>query len=314
VRTAPVAVGTATRHSAHSLPRRAIRLIAVALATLLFSYAAVCAYVANEVTRVKDNPVDRDPGEIARPHEEIELRTADGLRLRGWFFPAGRERAAVLVHGKDGNRGDSEWMLKVARLLHGSGYSLLTFDMRGHGESEGERFSLGQYERYDVAAAVAHLVGRGFAPGRIALVAESMGTGAVLQSLALHLDVGPLVMDSVWADTPVLIEDYAPHETGLPSWFTPGIVAAARLLLSLDAEAVFPERVVSRDPDRALLIIHCDGDEVMQVKHAYRLRAASANPASELWVAADCGHVGALARYPAEYERRVLAFLERTLR
>ncbi len=293
---------------------RLARLVAVTIGTLAVAYVAVCVYVANEVTRVDRAPLERSPSEVGVQHEDVQLRTDDGLTLRGWFFAVSRDRAAIVVHGKGGNRLDSDHLARVARWLAEAGYSVLVFDLRGHGESEGERFSLGQQERRDVAAAVDHLVGRGFAMRRIALVGESMGAGTVLQALALRPDVGAVVADSAYADGRSIVAENAVAETGLPSVFTPGILLAAHVLFGLDADAVDPERIVRSLPDRAFLFIHCDGDGTVSPRHAERLGAASVDRRTELWMARGCGHVGASARHPDEYRRRLLDFLAAQMR
>ena len=290
------------------------RLGAVALVALVAAYIAISLYAALEFTRADRVPVEARPEAIGPGHQEVTFRTVDGLALRGWFFPVASDRAAILVHGKDGNRADSDNLQRVARILIRGGYSLLLFDLRGHGESEGDRFSLGLHERKDVAAAVDHLVARGFPIRRIALVGESMGAGTVIQTLALRPDIGAIVADSAYADGRTIVEDAGPSDTGLPGIFTPGILLGAKLLVGLDADLVDPEGIVRSRPDRAFLFIHCDGDGVVLPKHAERLLAASANGATELWLARDCGHVGALARHPAEYERRLLAFLAAQIR
>jgi fermentation-respiration switch protein FrsA (DUF1100 family) len=140
-----------------------------------------------------------------------------------------------------------------------------------------------------------------------------MGASTVVQALRLRPAVGAVVADSGYADGPSIVDEAGPAATGLPGIFTPGIVLAARTLLGLDADAVDPERVVRDSPDRPFLFIHCEGDGLIRVRHAHRLRAASAHPESELWVVPDCAHAGAALAQRAEYARRLLAFLGRRL-
>ena len=306
------------------------RLGAVTAIGLAGAYVAVSVYAALQFSRAERTPVGRDPAEIADRHEDVSFAASDGTVLRGWYFPAiaagtatagatttttstGR-RAAVLVHGKDSNRLDSDNLAFVARTLHGAGYAVLAFDLRGHGASGGERFSLGFHERKDVAAAVDELVARGYPLRSIGLYGESMGASTVLQVLRLRPGVGAVVADSAYADGPSIIDEAGPSATGLPRLFTGGIMVAARLLLGIDADAVDPERVVRDSPERPFLFIHCEEDGLIRVSHARRLREASANPETELWVVPGCGHVGAWEAARAEYAHRLLAFLEARLR
>lgn len=323
----PIARSRVRRASMATLARYVLRLGLAAAATLAVAYVAVAVYVADGVTRVDRDPVDISPRTVQDIHEDVTLRTADGLLLRGWLFPASKratddlsrvigptaDRAVVLVHGKDGNRMDSPYLQRVARWLLGAGYTVLTIDMRGHGVSEGQRFSLGQHERLDVAAAIDHLVARGIPIGRIALVGESMGAGTVLQAVALRPDIGAVVADSGYADGRTIVDDLGPQETGLPDWYTPAIIFAARLLFDLDVDRVDPEGVVASHPRTPFLLIHCENDGTVDVKHARRL-AAVAGAASETWIADDCGHVGAADKYTAEYERRLIGFLSAHIR
>lgn len=230
--------------------------------------------------------------------------------LRGWFFPASPERAVVLLHGWNDTRAGAAGA--IARFLLAAEYSVLAFDLRGHGESDGDRFSLGQHERKDVAAAIDFLESRGFARGRVALLGLSAGAGIALQGVALRPDVGAVVADSPFASGRLIVEEVAPSVTGLPGAFSPGILLAARLLFGLDADAADPLAVVRAHPEPPYLLIACDGDTTIAPRHAMALHAAS--PRSELWLALGCGHVGAFFTRRAEYERRVLAFLDAHLR
>ena len=292
----------------------ALRLGAFTLSALAAAYAAIAIYAAFQFTHASRTPVARSPREIAELVEEVRFRASDGLALQGWYFPGTTERAAVLVHGKDSNRLDSDGLAFIARTLHDAGYAVLAFDLRGHGASEGDRFSLGHHERKDIAAAIDLVVSRGHPIGRIAVIGESMGASAAIQALRLRPGVGAVVADSAYADGPSIVDEAGPDATGLPGIFTPGIVWAARTLLGLDADSVDPERVVRDSPERPFLFIHCDADDLIRVHHARRLRAASVHPDSELWIVPGCGHVGASSQEPGEYARRLLAFLDARLR
>ena len=293
---------------------RARRLASVAIGALLVAYLGICFNYAERLTRVDRNELERAAASVAATHEDVTLQTADGLTLKGWWFPAAedRDRAAVLVHGKDANRIDSSWHSgRIARVLLAHGYSTLLFDLRGHGESEGLRWGLGEREALDVAAAVDLAAAKAGVPrSRVALVGESMGAGSTLMSLAHVSDVGAVVVDSAYADGPTVVDELAPAVSGLPAFFTPGMVVMAKAFFALDLAAVRPAEQVRAHPEKAFLFIHCQEDSTVLVHHARDLKAASANPASELWIARDCGHVRAFSRYPGEWEQRVIAFLE----
>jgi pimeloyl-ACP methyl ester carboxylesterase len=286
------------------------RLLAVALVACVIGYFSISYVVADRLTHAERHPIGRAPQVAAATYEDIALRTSDGLTLRGWFFPVRGDRAAILIHGRHANRAEYQGRLEhIADFLIAQGFSVLLFDLRGHGDSEGDRFSLGQFERLDVASAIDFVSSRGFAEQRIALLGISLGAGTAIQELLLHPKIGALVSDSSYMDAFTEVQEVLPQEGGIPGWFTPGVFVMTRIAFGLDGDQVRPIDVVRAHPERAILFIHCDTDGLIRVHHAQDLRAASANSASELWIAHGCEHAAASDMYPAEYRTRVLAFL-----
>jgi pimeloyl-ACP methyl ester carboxylesterase len=287
------------------------RLLLVALVAAAIGYLSVSYVVADRLTHAERHPIGRGPEVAAATYEDVSLRTSDGLTLKGWFFPVRGDRAAILIHGRHANRAEYQGRLEhIADFLIAAGFSVLLFDLRGHGDSDGDRFSLGQFERLDVASAIDFVGGRGFAENRIALLGISLGAGTAIQELLLHPKIGALISDSSYMDAFTEVQEVLPQEGGVPRWFTPGVFIMTRIAFGLDGDQVRPIEVVRAHPERAILFIHCDTDPLIRVHHANDLRAASANPASELWIAQGCDHAAAMDRYPAEYRTRVLAFLD----
>ena len=82
-----------------------------------------------------------------------------GIALKGWWLPASEGRGAVIVaHGIDHTR---QVMLPRTTFLVRAGYSVLLFDLRGHGESGGTVVSPGVLESRDILGALRYLRLRG---------------------------------------------------------------------------------------------------------------------------------------------------------
>jgi alpha-beta hydrolase superfamily lysophospholipase len=109
------------------------------------------------------------------------LVTADGVQLAArWWEPASANGdAVVVVHGFAAHK-DQPAVEQVARRLVAAGHAVLTYDSRGHGESEG-LCTLGELERLDVDAAVWAAAGHA---DRVVVVGTSMGGVAVLNHMA----------------------------------------------------------------------------------------------------------------------------------
>ena len=304
--------------------RRALRqarklwpyFLAIVAVVALVAYLVISFRVAEAVTRVERVPLDPPASSIAATHEDVTFNSRDGIVLKGWWFEVPRaDRAAVLVHGRGRNRVNSDFMeAAIARLLLVHGYSVLLFDLRGHGESGGTRYTLGIEEPRDILAAIDLAASRAdIKRDRVALIGESLGGGSVLMTVKADPSIGPVVTDSAFADGNTVVSEAATQYTNLPPWFNPGMVLMARIFLGLDLSEVSPARVVADHPGRAFLFIHCADDQLVPVHHGYDLKAASRNPRTELWIAPGCGHVKAFATHPDEWAQRVLDFLGREL-
>jgi dienelactone hydrolase len=108
--------------------------------------------------------------------ESVSFQTEDGLTIRGHLFGDG-ETAVILCHMRPSDQ--SSWY-PFAEELAASGYTALTFDFRGYGESEGDQ-ELSKID-LDVEAAVGAMRERG--NERIYLVGASMGGTASLMVAA----------------------------------------------------------------------------------------------------------------------------------
>ena len=109
------------------------------------------------------------------------LTTSDGVQLaaRSWSATGAPRASVVLVHGLAATKDNAE-LVAVANALQQHGLNVLAYDARGHGESTGI-CTLGDLERYDVAAAVAHARESDLP---VVVVGASMGGIAVLRYAA----------------------------------------------------------------------------------------------------------------------------------
>jgi len=290
--------------------------IAVVVLAAVVVYCAISFRVAETVTQVERVPLDPPASSIAATHEAVTFNSRDGIVLKGWWFQVvDADRAVVMVHGRGRNRVNSDFMeAAIAKILLAHGYSVLLFDLRGHGESGGTRYTLGIEEPRDILAAIDLAAAKAHIDrARVAIIGESLGGGSTLMTMKADPSIGPVVTDSAFADANTVVSESATKYTNLPSWFTPGIVLMSRLFLGLDISQVTPSQVVAAHPERAFLFIQCTDDTTVPLHHGLDLKAASANPRTELWIVAGCEHVKAFATHPDEWAQHVLGFLSREL-
>lgn len=124
--------------------------------------------MASFFRRVNRNPVTRTPDEVGLAFENITFDSLDGTKLKAWYIPAnGRRRVVVFNHFMLGNRAGAiphkDWgnvsvdFMPVYKHLVDAGYSVFTYDLRNHGESdvwEGGKLGLTNVEYQDSVASV----------------------------------------------------------------------------------------------------------------------------------------------------------------
>lgn len=133
------------------------------------------------------------------PIEDAWFQAADGTRLHGWYAEHKEPRAVVLFcHGNGGNV--AYWGDALRRLYQDAGCSVLLFDYRGYGRSEGRPSEAGVLA--DARAARTWLAQRaGVPPEQIVLMGRSLG-GAVAVDLAADGGARALVLESTFSSLP----------------------------------------------------------------------------------------------------------------
>ena len=148
-------------------------------------------------------------GEWAPPNldfEDVYFESADGTQLHAWYVPHDRPRAVILF--SHGNGGNLSHRADTARILNELvGVSVMLYDYRGYGRSEGRPNEQGIME--DARAAREWLAQRErIAPEDIVLVGRSLG-GAVAVDLAQDGARG-LILESTFTSIPDMASVHYP--------------------------------------------------------------------------------------------------------
>jgi fermentation-respiration switch protein FrsA (DUF1100 family) len=133
------------------------------------------------------------PSALGLPHEDAWLVAEDGVRIHGWYLPVPGARWVTLV--SHGNAGNISHRLDRALLLQGRlRSSVLLYDYRGYGASEGSPDEAGTYR--DARAAYRWLVEQKHVrPDELVLFGESLGSAVALE-LALERPAAALVLEA----------------------------------------------------------------------------------------------------------------------
>ena len=244
------------------------------------------------------------------PHEELELTTADGLKLKGWFFDAGSKNTAILVHGynscayKDNSA--------HAYTFFKRGYNVLIFDNRACGVSEGEYYTFGIREREDLTLWV-DLIAKRIPGGNIVLHGTSLGGAIVLLASSMELPaVKCIIEDCGFKSIRWEFECMAK----LFVHFVPRLTlnAAERVTkrkLGFDFTTISPINSVV-DAKYPIMFVHGKADTFIPCTAAEEMYALCPTE-KELLLLDGCGHAGSQLAGDDYYEP-IFAFIEKHLK
>ncbi|MCA9071838.1 MAG: alpha/beta hydrolase [Planctomycetaceae bacterium] len=146
--------------------------------------------------------------------EDVYFRADDGTRLHGWYCACENPRAHVLfAHGNAGNV--SFWSDRMRELQQDHQVSVLIFDYRGYGKSEGRPTVVGVLQD---ARAAARLLAKkaGIEESELVVMGQSLG-GAVAVHLAAEIAPQGLILESTFSS----FRDVADHHAKWASWLVP---------------------------------------------------------------------------------------------
>jgi fermentation-respiration switch protein FrsA (DUF1100 family) len=187
--------------------------------------------------------------------------------------------------------------------------------MRNRGRSGGGATTLGALEAIDLISAVDYLMTRDdIDKDRLGALGVSLGGATTLLAAASDTRIKAVVDDSGFSDAPGVIATSFEHFIGLPAFpFAPLTVAISEFRAGVSLRQLRPVDVVGRISPRPLFIIHCMADRVVPAEHSKRIFEAAKEPKQAWWIPTG-GHIDGHVVAPQEYERRVIEFLDRSLR
>ncbi len=244
--------------------------------------------------------------------EEIAVKSASGVVLRGRFFDGPNRDLIVLVSGY----GDTqEQMLPYAEFLHQAGFDTLTYNARARSDSGGEYVTLGVLEPIDLDSVVQYAAQRtDVDPGKIGVLGISMGGATAILTAARDRRIRAVVDDCGFSDAPSVIAASFEHFIHLPAIpFAPVTVWIASHRAGIDVNGVRPDEVIGQISPRPVLIIHGLADYVVPVANSERNFKAARQP-KELWLVPGARHGEAHTVAKAEYEQKVVDFFESALK
>ena len=290
--------------------RLLIALSIIAKAGLLAVSWIISERVLHPPRKVEDHTLD----DFDLPAREVTFMSRDGTKLAGWYVPAGGAPSPgiVLSHGHGRSRAE---LLPHANFLHQEGYTVLVFDYRHRGESEGTEVTMGLREQDDLQGAIDHIVVQPEVDARhIGVAGLSMGSVVALLVAARDERIKTIVAECPYSAADAIMTRALEHFYHLPR-FPFGVAAKwlieRRLGQSLDVANAID--VIRRLAPRPIFLIADGADAVLGPEETHHLYDAAREP-KRFWLVPGADHSRGWQTAPEEYERRVLEAFDEALR
>ncbi len=242
--------------------------------------------------------------------ETVQLRSHDGLLLRGHWYPAEDAiRTVLCVHGWH-SRWDTEFAY-IAPFLHENKCNLLLIEQRCHGESEGDYITYGIRERYDVLLWLNRMARR--CPAMpIYLFGVSMGASTSLMPAGFPIAhrVAGIIADCGYTTPRAIVRKTLEQAIGAMAGPTLAAVNAnCRLKDCFSLDDYTALEAMQQNTRIPCLFIHGDADRLVPAYMGVENFKACRAPKHMLLVR-GADHSMSFAVAPEAYRRNVLAFFE----
>lgn len=178
-------------------------LILMLIAFIITAFAMIPIQIIGKMTNYHSYVSVYDSDMFGVKSNKINLETEDGLTLAAWQVEAENPKGTVIFISGIHNPSVT-YFFPHAQMMENNGYSSLLIELRAHGESEGEKISLGMEEYLDVKAGVSFLKqSEKYKDLPIIIFGVSMGGATAINSIGQIEEIDGLISlsaYSTWAD------------------------------------------------------------------------------------------------------------------
>ncbi len=172
--------------------------------------------------RARDNPVVTSPQDVGVEYQDVAI-ASEGILLEGWWMPVTAPRATLLfIHGAGSNRTSHFFgSLKFYQAMNDADVSVLTIDLRNHGESPltDGWLQMGRTEWRDIQASVDWIAGVTDDATPTVVMGLSMGGATAIHAQANGVEAdGWILLDPVLNNIDSLIQG-GWISMGIHRWF-----------------------------------------------------------------------------------------------
>lgn len=247
-----------------------------------------------------------DEPEPSFAHETVQLKTSDGIPIDAWYSKSDSSNTCViLVHGYTANK---SFVADEAAMFKQWGYSVLLFDLRGHGKSGGNTTTFGMKETDELQKAFEFAKQSGNA--KIIVYGVSLGSGVCMKAVAEN----KIQPDAIIADCPFgNLHQHFKRRAALLGF--PSEPFASLITLWIGIEKGFnafqhDNRSYAKRVNCPALVEWGEKDRFVSQEEAESVFKSISSKKKKIVVYPDADHESFLRKDPFTWEKEVQAFLK----
>ncbi len=207
--------------------------------------------------------------EFAINHQPLTITASDGAQIKGIYCSSNLDTTYATIVFVHGIRSKKEYYFERAEELANEGFATLVFDLRAHGESDGDYCTYGHCEVGDVQCFVDTLLK--LQPNiPIGLWGQSLGGAISLLTLAQEPRLAFGIIESTYANLNQIIKDYSYQTMGLHlGWINDYVIWRAEQLAGFDQTQLNPEEACSKIK-QPIYYVHGTADDKILIDYGHR--------------------------------------------
>lgn len=259
-------------------PKKSLRIpliiFVVLLVLCLCGLMAIPMFIMRPMINQHMDVTVYSPSEFGVDAQALTLTTDDGLSLVSWMTMADNPKGVVILLSGIQNPSVTAFF-SYAGMLADHGYASLLIEMRGHGDSQGYRVSLGMEEWLDVKAGVDYLKStEDFKDLPTIVWGTSMGGTTAINAIGEIPEIDGIISCSAFSSWSEVFCDNMIN-MGVPSFITaldkPFIDLYLGFSYGFDKLRINPKAEIQKLNGRPALLMHSTGDSQVPFENFNRI-------------------------------------------
>ena len=296
-----------------------MEIVASILAILFLLWLVVGFMIFNRILKRREkNSLFKKDGEekklvdieCAKYYKQTSITGSDGVSLNGYFAYSTQNKPWVIcIHGYGGK---ATGMVEYIEMFRNLGMNVLTVDLRGHGDSQGNYYTLGVRD-FDDIILWTNWLKKSFIADKIILFGISMGGATAIMAAAKKTELYSVVIsDSAPSDFNRMFIRILKHRMGLVAHvFMPMLYLYTCVLAGYSLSDASAGEYVSQI-SIPILYIHGQADGLVPLEMMTELYEKSTCQ-KERFIVQGAEHTGAIKKDRDLYLKTVSDFIQRTV-